>query len=59
MSVTKEELRYALVECKEVRSIAAGSTNADFQFRKRVNMVMDLLLDWMEYQLDNEIKRRR
>lgn len=52
MSATKEQLRQDLAECKTIRPVHAGSTDADYQFRDRVNKVIDLFLNWLDYELD-------
>lgn len=44
-------LRRSLAKCQGVRPVHAGATDADFQFRERVNNVIDLFLDWLDYEL--------
>jgi len=51
MSVTKEKLRQDLAECKAIRPVHAGSTDADFALRERANKVIDLYLNWLDYEL--------
>lgn len=45
------KLRSRLAECREQRPVHAGSTDADYLFRKRVNAAIDLLVAWLDFEL--------
>lgn len=55
MSTRQEKLaklRRALAKCRGIPDVHAGRTDADYLFRKRVSAAIDLLLAWLDFELN-------